>query len=265
MPSLLAQTAAEPTHPPTTPEAADKEPTPTKVFQQLAAVTKPLWRQQYRPYVERTVTNRPRAAVALGALMTDLAIAAMARDDQQLRNLVQDQEALEKTLGIADKMPTQRQRYLAQANRGEWPLIARSLEKAHERQAEVLIALRDETLAELVNLGRWVRALQVCTSVVHLKKLPQQELAIGSLELLQTLTTKAEKLAEAAPANDRCLRPLAKKLSHLEKQWRATELTVEQRTERLRSTLEILDELVAQLVQDQTPPSKAGDAKTPTS
>lgn len=221
---------------------------PSTLFENLTKETKPLWRQQYRAHIERTVTDREKAALALGAVMTDLALAAMARDEQQIHNLEQDEEALEKLLGIPDKMRVPRQRYLACAQAGDWPSLTKTIDKAHERQIELLIGLRDAPLASLVTTGRWIRCWQICTSVVIAKQLPSETLAIGTSALVQETSAAATKLTQNTPK--RYLHFLAHRLNALVKLW-PTEEGVEGNRERLRATQEILDELVGQLVQDQ--------------
>ena len=241
--------AQEPAPPP--PEQA-VQLTPVQLFENLSRETKPLWRQQYRAKIERMVTNREKASLALGAVMTDLSLAMMARDGQQIRNLVQDEEALEKLLGIADKMRNFRQRYLTTADANDWPMLAKLIEKAQERQEELLVNQRDAPLASLMKIGRWLRCWQICTSVVITKKLPLHESAIGSHQLLQEISDLSNKLAE--PENNRQLRFLSRKLITLVKIWHPLEPD-QPVPERLAPTLEILDELIGQLVQDEPRPS----------
>ena len=195
--------------------------TPVQLFESLARETKPLWRQQYRTKIERIVTNREKASLALGAVMTDLSLAMMARDGQQIRNLVQDEEALEKLLGVADKMRNFRQRYLTTADANEWPTLGR------------------------------LRCWQICTSVVISKKLPVHELAIGSPQLLGEISAVAGKIAE--PDSNRQLRFLSRKLTALVKLWQPHD-PAQPPPDRLLPTQEILDELIGQLVQDEPKP-----------
>ena len=232
--------------------------TPMQLFEGLARETKPLWRQQYRTKIERIVTNREKASLALGAVMTDLSLAMMARDGQQIRNLVQDEEALEKLLGVADKMRNFRQRYLTAADANEWPTLSRLVDKAQDRQEELLINQRDAPLASLVKIGRWLRCWQICTSVVISKKLPVHELAIGSPQLLGEISAVAGKIAE--PDTNRQLRFLSRKLTALVKLWQPHD-PAQPPPDRLLPTQEILDELIGQLVQDEPKPPAPASAQ----
>ena len=245
---------------PTAAQPSEIQLTPSDLFENLSKVTKPLWRQQYRSHIERTVTSRPKASMALGALMADLALAGMARDAQQIHNLVQDQEALEKLLGIADKMRSSRQRYVMTADSGDWPNIARGIEKAHEKQLGFLIDQRDNALASLVTTGRWVRTWQICTTVVVSKKLEDDLLAVGNVELVANLNSAIDTLATKAPTGDKCIRVLSRKIGMIDKLWKQTG-PQEQRQERLQVTKEILDELISLLVQDQPASARGAGAK----
>jgi hypothetical protein len=238
-----------------TPSPAVDAPTvaasPFSVFDNLSKVTKPLWRQLYRTHIERTVTDREKAALALGSVSADEALAAMARDTQQLRNLIQDEQALEKMLSIADKMESHRQRILTHAESGDWNLLNNAIDKTHDRQLELLQGLRDHDLATLVITGRWLRTWQLATSIVIAKKVPDAQLAISSHELLLQITTPILAQQERSTSPSRALRHLAKRLNALERLWR-TPATPEETPERLRATLEILDDLVSHLIQGES-------------
>lgn len=252
--SLSAQTSVEAEVPAPAPPAI-KILTPSVLLEDLAKVTKPLWRQQYRPTIARNFTDRSKASLALGAVMADIGIAGMARDAQQVQNLLQDQEAIEKSLGITDRMRSPRQRFAVVATQGDWPNFPRLIERAYEKQLEVLTDQRDGDLASLVTTGRWIRTWQVCASVVHGKKLDNDLLIIGSVELLTQVSHTVEALSAKAPASDRCIKILSKRIGQIDKLWRQG-IDPGQRELRQKSTLEILNELVSHLVQDQ-PPSSA--------
>lgn len=224
--------------------------TPGQLLEELAKVTKPLWRQQYRPAIERNFTDRFKASLALGAVMADISIAGMARDAQQVQNLLQDEEAIEKSLGITDRMRSPRQRFAVVAAQADWPNFSKFTERAYEKQLEVLTAQRDGDLATVLTTGRWIRTWQVCASVVHGKKLENDLLSIGSTELLTQVSSTLETLSAKAPATDRCIKILSKRIGQIEKLWRQSADPAQPET-RLKTTLDILNELVSHLVQDR--------------
>ncbi len=257
-----ADAAAE-TQPAKEPQAADFQ-TPGDLFEELTKRTKPVWRVQYREKIVRTVTNRSKAALGLGALMTDLYLAGMARDTQQIRNLVQDEESLEKLLGITDRMTAQRQRIVMAADNSDWPELGRSVRRAVERQIELLKTLRDHDLAQLVSAGHWLRAWQISTNVVVAKNLDADSLAVGSPGMPQTLARDMEAIsaqADQGDKGDKCLGVLARKTFALAKTWRNP--TVETRAERLQMTQMLLGEMVDQLIQNKPSTPKSSSPESP--
>ncbi len=225
--------------------------TPSDIFDEIAQSTRPLWRQQYRAKVETSVPNRQKAALGLGALVSDLHLATMARDTQQIRNLAQDQESLERLLGISDRMARHRQKILMAAESSDWPATSRAVSIALEKQLEQLQDNRDHDLAELVYFGQWLRTWQISTGVVVNRKLDKDLLCIGDTNLLSQVAQRVDTAAEKSP-NDRCLKFLAKKTSALSRLWRNP--SEEGRAERLRLTEEVLADIIGPLIQNESSP-----------
>ena len=121
----------------------------------------PRWRQYYRETARPAPASRNQAAIALGALLTDITLAALARDTQHVRNLVQDVETLEKTLGVIEQMRGRISRLPVLAEAGEWESLRREAEAAGVELGAALERVRDETLARLIAAGAWLRALHV--------------------------------------------------------------------------------------------------------
>ena len=222
---------------------------PTVMFESLSRATKPLWRQLYRKRIERNVNERERAALCLGAVSADLAVAAMARDAQQLRNLVQDEQALEKMLSVVDKMEVYRQHIVTQGDEGDWPQVGKAVEKNHDRCLELLISMKDSDLATLVVAGRWLRTWQVSAAIVTSKNLLEVDLAIGSPELLAQVLASIEKLSEQDPSN-KTVRQLHKRVRALDKIWR---MPIEQSElpGKHKASKDLLDDAVGVLIQGE--------------
>ncbi len=240
-----AQDPAPPSAPDPAPPVGPSAPalTPGQLYETISHVTKPLWRQLYRDHIERSVTEREKAAFSLGTVSADQALAAMARDGQQLRNLLQDEQAFEKMLSIVDKMATYRQKIQMFADQGDWPAVAKTVDKIHDRQLELLQGLRDHDLATLVGSGRWLRAWQTAAKIVISKKLTDGQLAIGSPELVQQTTASISAIIDHQPTPTKLMRHLAKRCTALDKLWRDP-ATAESLPARLSTTQEILDELM---------------------
>jgi hypothetical protein len=131
----------------------------------VGKLVQPRWRQHYRETARPAPASRPQAALALGALLTDLALATLARDTQHIRNLVQDVEILEKTLGVTEQMRDRISRLPVLADGGEWESVRWETEAAGLELATVLDRLRDSPLARLIAAGGWIRALHIDADV----------------------------------------------------------------------------------------------------
>ena len=106
---------------------------PSELYAKLSEATRPQWRQHYRATVTRCLGSRPQAAMGLGAVNADLFLAAQARDTQQIRNLLQDEENIEKTLGLITPMTKLRNEVLGAAEQADWVRLATGIEKLTRR------------------------------------------------------------------------------------------------------------------------------------
>ena len=226
---------------------------PSELYANLSAATRPQWRQLYRPTVTRCLEGRQQAAMGLGAVTADLFLAAQARDSQQVRNLLQDEETIEKTLGIMESMATLRTQILSAADQSDWQRLARAIEKLSIGHRRYFRGQKDEPLADLAYIGQWLRALQTCHAVVIAKALPDQRLAIGDPALIVEMNRRLLTLSDPATETNRSLRLLHKRLTGLGRLWPVGTDPVQNTTERLRRSSELLSDAVGQLIQDEEP------------
>lgn len=222
---------------------------PSQLYARLSEATRPQWRQLYRPTVTRCLEGRQQAAMGLGAVGADLFLAAQARDSQQIRNLLQDEETIEKTLGLIEPMAGLRTEVLAAAEQADWKRLGAGIEKLSAGQRRHLRSQKDEPLADLVYIGQWLRTLQTCHAVVMARHLSDQSLAIGDPALLIEMTRRLQALGE--PESNRCLRLLHKRLAGLVRLWPEDSAPVPDPDERLRRSAELLGDTVDQLIQEK--------------
>lgn len=252
--------AAETT--PTPPAGAELPQYPSQLYAKLSENTRPQWRQHYRATVTRCLEGRQQAAMGLGAVTADLFLAAQARDSQQIRNLLQDEETIEKTLGLVDSMASLRTAVLGAAESSDWPGLQQGIEKLSAGHRRHLRGQKDEPLADLAYIGQWLRALQTCHAVVNAKAVPDQQLAIGDPALVAEMTRRLNALSNAETESNRCLRLLHKRLAGLAKLWPQDGSGVPDPADRLRRSTELLSDTVGQLLQDESP-APAGTAVAP--
>lgn len=226
---------------------------PSELYSKLSEATRPQWRQLYRPTVTRCLEGRQQAAMGLGAVTSDLFLAAQARDTQQIRNLLQDEETIEKTLGLIESMASLRTEILAAADQADWKRLGLGIEKLSASHRRHLRTQKDEPLADLVYIGQWLRALQTCHAVVTARDLPNQQLAIGDPGLIAEMNRRLLTLSDPATETNRCLRLLHKRLAGLSRLWPQTTGATPDPAERLRRSSDLLTDAVGQLIQDEEP------------
>ncbi len=239
---------------------------PSALYAKLSESTRPQWRQHYRATVTRCLEGRQQAAMGLGAVIADLFLAAQARDSQQVRNLLQDEETIEKTLGLIDSMASLRTEVLGASEQADWPRLMQGIEKLSAGQRRHLRTQKDEPLAELAYIGQWLRTFQTCHAVVLAREVKDHQLAVGHPGLIAEMTRRLQSLSIAETETNRCLRLLHKRLAGLSRLWPLEEIPVRDPADRLRRSAELIDDVVGQLIQDEEPAASgtiAAPLKTP--
>lgn len=243
-PTLAVRNSARPTNLPAQ---------PSELYLKLSEATRPQWRQHYRTTVTRCLEGRPQAAMGLGAVTADLFLAAQARDTQQIRNLLQDEETIEKTLGLVEDMSSLRTEVLSAAEQSDWPRLHAGIEKLSTGQRRHFRSQKDEPLADLAYIGQWMRTLQTCHAVVISRSLEDQSLAIGDPRLIPEMTRRLRTLSDPANETTRCLRLLHIRLAGLSRLWPEDGGTPTDPAARLQRSAELLSDTVGQLLQEADP------------
>lgn len=226
---------------------------PSDLYAKLSESTRPQWRQHYRATVTRCLEGRQQAAMGLGAVIADLFLAAQARDSQQVRNLLQDEETIEKTLGLINSMATLRAEVLGASEQADWPRLTQGIEKLSAGQRKYLRSQKDEPLADLAYIGQWLRTFQTCHAVVIARNLEDQKLAIGDPGLIVEMIRRLQTLSNPETETNRGLRILHKRLAGLARLWPVESIAVPDPADRLRRSAELLDDAVGQLIQNEEP------------
>ena len=213
---------------------------------------RPQWRQLYRPVIKRVAEDRFRAALGLGAVIADLYLAAESRDATRIDNLLTDENSLERMLGIAEKAGHSTQVISDFATAGDWQQVRRELSGQLKNQRRYLTEQRDEPLADLMEVGLWVRTLQIGASFsAHHQVWP----AAAYVSWTPVLARLKALTVPICDDNDcRNLRLLKSRLITLERSWRTPpEASAVQ--DKAVVSLIALNEIMARLID--TPPDEA--------
>lgn len=140
---------------------------PEQLLLALGRHFKPDWAAKFRPPVGVTFKSRVQTALLAGSVVTDGYLAAQAEDSQQCRNAGKDLIGLAKNLGAQTEL-LDRTRSLADAAQGrDWALLRRELESTQSDLSSALRKHDDEALASLLEVGSWLRGVEIVASMVH--------------------------------------------------------------------------------------------------
>lgn len=182
------------------PEEWTAEQTAVDFLDIVGLQAKARWRQLYREPPPTPSTERPRAAFTLGGLIADSFLALQAEDAQQFRNRNQDILSYCRVLGLSDKVSPRlmAQRKLAEA--GKWADLRQESIDGHQELTRLFREQHDDDLAILVDLGVWLRVLEVSSALMADMEAPGRagRLSIGSIDLLKDLKQRFSLLSEPA-------------------------------------------------------------------
>lgn len=185
-----------------TPAVWTPEQTPVDFLDLVGLRTKARWRQLYRPPPPTPPTDRPRVAFTLGGLISDSFLALQAEDVQQFRNTNQDVLSYCRVLGLSDKITPRLMSMAKLAEMSKWGDLRQEAVDGQQELTRILREQRDDDLAVLVDLGSWMRGLEISSTVVaEVPDATVRPLSIGSLDLLKDLRQRYAQLSAPARAH----------------------------------------------------------------
>ena len=190
-----AELSTDTAPPATTVAAVVADQTPADFLDCIGLHTKARWRLQFRPPPPTPPTDRGRAALILGGLMADSFLVWQAGDAQQFRNNNQEVLSYCRMLGLGEKLLP---RLMAQGKMAEssaWKELRSELVDSHQVLIRMLRDQMDNDLAVLIDLGLWLRLLDIVSSVVvENATVETRPLCIGSPLVLQEIRDDFNRL-----------------------------------------------------------------------
>ena len=179
------------------------EQTPVDFLDVVGLQTKARWRQLYRTPPPTPSTDRPRAAFTLGGLIGDGFLALQAEDVQQFRNTNQDILSYCRVLGLGDKVSPLLMSMAKLAEMSKWGDLRQEAVDGQQELTRLLREQRDEDLAILVDLGAWMRMLEISSALVtDAPEASVKPLCIGSVDLLKDLRQRFSQLSKLTRAHE---------------------------------------------------------------
>ncbi len=169
--------------------------TPADFLDLIGQRTKARWRLLFRPPPPTPPTDRGRAALLLGGLMADSFLIWQAGDAQQFRNNNQEVLSYCRMLGLGEKLLPRLMAQGKMAESNEWKELRSEIVDSHQVLIRMLREQRDDDLAVLIDLGLWLRLLEIVSSVVvENDTVEVRPLCIGSPVILQEIRDDYNRL-----------------------------------------------------------------------
>ncbi|MDB6138411.1 MAG: hypothetical protein JWO94_1483 [Verrucomicrobiaceae bacterium] len=178
--------------------------TPADFLDNVGLRVKARWRQMYREPPGPPPTARPLVAYSLGGLMADSFLAMEATDSQQFRNNNQDILSYCRVLGLGDKLAPRLMSEGKLAEQDQWATLRQEVVDGHQELCRFLREQRDEDLAVLVDMGIWMRMMDMVSGVVM--ESPDASvwpLSIGSPALLKDLKQRFSQMTPITRSQER--------------------------------------------------------------
>ncbi|SKA82333.1 hypothetical protein SAMN02745166_00894 [Prosthecobacter debontii] len=196
-----------------------EDQTPADFLEMAGQHTKARWRTMYRPQPPSPTADRNKAAFTLGSLIGETFLIWEAGDSQQFRNNNQDIVTYCRMLGLGERMKPRLMAQAKMAETDEWKELRQEIVDGHQEVMRMLREQMDDDLAVLVDIGAWMRSLEIVSKlVVEIPDVDKRPLCIGSPALLADLRQDFATLGDDTRRSS-LVQPVIQVLTELEKVW----------------------------------------------
>ena len=224
--------------------------TPADFLDLIGQRTKARWRLLFRPPPPTPPTDRGRAALILGGLMADSFLIWQAGDSQQFRNNNQEVLSYCRTLGLGEKLLPRLMAQGKMAESSEWKELRHEIVDSHQVLIRMLRDQKDDDLAVMIDLGLWLRLLEiVSTVVVENDTVEARPLCIGSPAILQEIRDDFNRLG--SPRHEEAMiKHIGAAIEEISVLWRGA-TSAPPTAEQVTKTHEKLQEIMQMMVEKQ--------------
>lgn len=172
-------------------------PMPGEFFASIGKRNRPNWSLFYRTPLSLTYSNRAQIALNLGGLIADGYIAVEAQDGRQVKNIGKDIIALAKQLGVSQNVLGRGNSITDFAENNEWNALKEELEATQNDVRAAMASMEDQDLVILVNLGGWLRGMEVVSSVIAQNYDPDDAKLLRQPAIIDYLNKQVDQLPQA--------------------------------------------------------------------
>ncbi len=159
--------------PPATIEIADAEgaddvviPIPQEIFNSLDKLGVQNWKQQAYTEDYKLSPNRSRTALIFGLQISEGFILVQAKDKEGVMEIGREVIKLAGALGVESSVDTHAFAIINEAERENWSVVRREMDKTRQTVIETMRELRDDALADLVSVGGWLGGTRALSAVL---------------------------------------------------------------------------------------------------
>jgi hypothetical protein len=193
--------------------------TPAQFLESVGNRLKARWRQLYREPPPQPSTDRQRAAFTLGGLLADCYLTLQATDAQQFKNNSQDVLAYCRVLALGDKVQPRIMSASKLAEAEKWVELRKDVCDGHQELCRLMREQKDDDLALLLELGIWLRILEIVSTLVLQSEDSQfWPLTAGSEELVKSLHKHYLQISEPTRTAEKMLK-LGSVIDYLQRRW----------------------------------------------
>jgi hypothetical protein len=164
------------------------------IFQELDALKPIPFDEVWRDVPDTTPQDRPRLALATGAVIADGFLAVASEKQSRIEQVGRALLRLAKGLGVSDRVNKHSKSILEKAARAQWSDIKKELVRTQAEVESSLMGLKDEEMAHLIALGGWLRALEMTSSIAVNDYSPDRARRLVQPELLDYFSDRVSTL-----------------------------------------------------------------------
>ena len=203
--------------------------TPADFLDRIGRKIKARWRQHYRAQPAVPSNERHRTALLLGSVLAEGFLALQATDAQQFRNANQDVMAFCRALGLGEKLNPRLMSQGKLAETENWADLRQEVVDGHQEIGRLLKEQMDADLVVLIDIGLWLRLLQVVSAIVVDGGEPAlYPLCIGSKALINDMLTRHRLLTKTTLEEHR-VNTVGQALESMQKAWGGEEEVTKER------------------------------------
>lgn len=143
-------------------------PVPTEIFGVLDKLGRPPWHDVLRPVGKvKTPSSQEQIALLLGTVIAEGFIAVEDQNAEAVKEIGKAVLTLSDALGVRKVVVPRSNAIMEGADKKEWGQVRGELDKAQKDVQQAMQEMSNESYAQLVSLGGWLRGTEALTQVIQ--------------------------------------------------------------------------------------------------